>query len=198
MRRLHEKKIDDAKYYEKIWSIEHNTRPYYDAVRQRALIKYVKDGDKVADVGAGVFGSCQYIAENTFIDAQLYCIDQSYTAKEIVDSKNLGIEYIIAEVEKFDKKYKEYFDVVIGGEIIEHMENPKLFAKELIKICKKGGWVCISTVNTKSENAIKHGDYPEHLWEFEPEDLISFFKPYGDTTYEVCGDYHMIYCKKHE
>jgi len=84
MRRLHEKKIDDAKYYEKIWSIEHNTRPYYDAVRQRALIKYVKDGDKVVDVGAGVFGSCQYIAENTFIDAQLYLLISLIQQKKLL------------------------------------------------------------------------------------------------------------------
>ena len=196
MRRLHKKKIDDAKYYERIWSIEHNTRPYYDAVRQRALIEKVKDGDNVVDVGAGVYGSCQYIAEETDIQANLYCIDQSYTAKEIVDKLNLGIEYILSDVTKFNKKYKNFFDVVIGGEIIEHMENPKSFAKELSKICKKGGWICISTVNTKSENAIKHGDYPEHLWEFEPQDLIDFFKPYGETEYTTCGDYHMIYCNK--
>ena len=47
MKRLHPTKIDDAKYYEHIWGVEENLRPFFDAVRMRALAKYVKNGDKV-------------------------------------------------------------------------------------------------------------------------------------------------------
>ncbi|MCK4500366.1 hypothetical protein KAU11_07705, partial [Candidatus Babeliales bacterium] len=77
-----------------------------------------------------------------------------------------------------------------------HMEDPAAFAGELARITKPGGWISISTVNTKSENAIKHGEYPEHLWEFTPEDLTGFFKPFGEVIYEELGDYHLIYCKR--
>lgn len=194
MKRLHKKKIDDAKYYEKIWSEETNLRPFYDAVRMRALARDVDDGDRVLDVGAGVFGTCQYIAENLpqYGNVKLYCLDQSYTAKEEVEKLNLPITYYIGEVMPMDIPDKS-FDVVIAGEIIEHMEDPEAFAKELCRVSRK--WVALSTVDTKSENAIKHGDYPEHIWEFEPEDLIAFFKPYGEVEYTVVGDYHFIYCK---
>jgi len=184
MKRLHKHKIDDAKYYEKIWGEEYNARPYYDAVRMRALIRDVKNGDRVLDVGAGVFGSAQYIAEETDLKCELVAYDQSYTAKEIVEKRCPSIKYIVGECTKLPFKDKE-FEVVIAGEIIEHMEDPDAFVEELKRVGKK---VAISTVDTKCENAIKHGDYPEHIWEFEIEDLEKYGK------YEQCGDYHMVRC----
>jgi len=137
MKRLHKKKIDDAKYYEKIWGEKYNKRPYYDAVRMRALIADVKDGDKVLDIGAGVFGSCQYIAEHTDLKCELYAYDQSYTAKEIVNKITPQINYIIGEYEGKLPFEDNEFDVVIAGEIIEHCENPDKFIEELKRIGKK-------------------------------------------------------------
>lgn len=191
MKRLHPVKIDDAKYYEKIWGEEFNTRPYYDAVRMRALARDVKNGDRVLDVGAGVFGTAQYIAENMpHLICGLVAFDQSHTAKKIVDGLGLSINYVLGSVEKLPFEGKS-FDVVIAGEIIEHMEDPEAFVKEL---CRVGKRVALSTVDTKSENAIKHGDYPEHLFAFEDEDLINFFDTYCSKV-EFCrvGDYQMIY-----
>lgn len=196
MKRLHEFKIDDAKYYEKVWADEFNTRPYYDAVRQRALIKYVKDGDKVIDVGAGVFGSCQFIVESTKLQCSLFAFDQSYTAKEIINRIAPQITYLIGDCSLRLPFEDDTFDCVIAGEIIEHMENPADFAEELMRICKPDGMLSLSTVNPHCENA-KNRDYPEHLWEFTPEELVGFFLSFGETRYEVVGDYHFIYCKKY-
>lgn len=195
MKRLHEKKIDDAEYYEHIWGEEANLRPFFDAVRMRALARDVKMGDKVLDVGAGVFGTCQYLDQHTQIGAELYCVDQSHTAQEIIAKSNPSIHFLVAEFEPPEKLIPfgdKSFDVVIAGEVIEHMEDPAAFAKEL---CRLGKVVALSTVDTRCENAIKHGDYPEHLWEFEPKDLIEFFLPYGEVEYTTVGDYHFIYCR---
>lgn len=191
MKRLHKNKIDNAKFYEKIWGEEYNLRPYYDAVRMRALARDIKDGDKVIDIGAGVFGTCQYIAEHTDLKCELYAYDQSYTAKQIINKIAPQINYIIGDCsEKLPFKDKE-FDVVTAGEIIEHMEDPAEFAKEL---CRIGKNIALSTVNPDCDNA-KGRDYPEHLWKFTPEDLIGFFSPYGETEYTTVGDYHFIYCR---
>ena len=196
MKRINATKIDDAKYYETVWSDEHNTRPYFDAVRMRALIKHVKNGDSVIDIGAGVYGACQYISETKLFNCKLFAFDQSYTAKEIVNRIAPDIEYILGDCAGRLPFDDNTFDCVTAGEIIEHMENPAEFAAELCRICKPGGFVTLSTVDTNCENAKKR-EYPEHIWEFTPDDLYCFFAAYGKTVYETVGDYHFITCKKH-
>ena len=193
MKRLHENKIDDAKYYEKIWGEDYNLRPFYDAVRMRALAKHVKDHDKVLDVGGGVFGTAQYISEHMEIDADLTIIDQSYTAQEIVQREQPNINFIISDVESLPFNDNE-FDIVIAGEIIEHMEDPQAFVTELARVTKNNGIVTLSTVDTKCDNAIAHGDYPEHIWEFEIEDLEKLFNKakFKSVLSSYVGDYLFI------
>lgn len=193
MKRLHDgPPIDDARYYERVWSVETNERPFYDAVRQRALASKIRCGDTVIDIGAGVFGTVQYVVEHMKgLEIFPVCYDQSYTARDIVVKKFPEILYMLGSLPETYLP-SDSFDVVVAGEIIEHMEEPAKLAKELARICRVGGWVTLSTVNTLSENAIKHGPYPEHTWEFEPKDLLDMFSPYGNARYSVCGDYHML------
>jgi len=197
MRKLHEK-IDNAEYYDtKIWNKEPVRRRWkFDTVRMNALIRDVKEGDAVIDMGAGIYGAVQFIAEHRKeLAGKLVAIDQSREAKKFVDALNLPIDYRIGDVERVGFR-DESFDVVIGGEIIEHMEVPENLVKEMARLCKKGGWMAISTVDTHCPEAIAHGDYPEHVFEFEPEDLIKMFEPYGETEYGLVGNYHFIWCKK--
>lgn len=66
-------------------------------------------------------------------------------------------------------------DVVASVETIEHLENPRAFARELVRVAKPGGWVVITTPNqlsllslltllTKQRfNAFQDVHYPAHL-----------------------------------
>jgi 2-polyprenyl-3-methyl-5-hydroxy-6-metoxy-1,4-benzoquinol methylase len=66
-------------------------------------------------------------------------------------------------------------DVVAAVETIEHLENPRAFARELTRLAKPGGWVVVTTPNqlsllskltlvVKGEfNAFRAGSYPAHL-----------------------------------
>jgi 2-polyprenyl-3-methyl-5-hydroxy-6-metoxy-1,4-benzoquinol methylase len=197
MQRLREgPPIDDAHYYEYVWSEEYNTRPFYDAVRMRELAKKVRCGDTVIDVGAGVFGTVQYIVEHQKnLEIFPVCYDQSYTARNIVITKFPEILYFLGMLPETYLP-PDSFDVVVAGEIIEHMEEPDKFAAELTRICRPGGWISISTVDVTSENAIKHGEYPEHLWSFDKKDLIDLFKFTGSVQYVLCGDYHVVHVHK--
>lgn len=66
-------------------------------------------------------------------------------------------------------------DVVASVETIEHLENPRAFARELVRVAKPGGWIVITTPNQLSLlslltllvkrqfNAFQDVHYPAHL-----------------------------------
>jgi len=66
-------------------------------------------------------------------------------------------------------------DVVISVETIEHLENPRAFMRELVRLAKPDGWVVVTTPNQLSFLSlltliVKHRfaafqevDYPAHL-----------------------------------
>lgn len=195
MKRLNEKNINTPEHYIKVWKDKIIDRPWFDAVRHRALIANVKEGDSILDVGAGVYGSCQYIAEKTnFKKVTLVCADFSFTAKEIVKKQCPVIDYQLMDIRKMLFR-PHSFDCVVSGETIEHMDDPAAFVAELCRMCKPDGWVTISTLDTSCQAAKDHGDYPEHVWEFTPEDLLNLFKNYGVAKYELVGHYHVIHCR---
>jgi 2-polyprenyl-3-methyl-5-hydroxy-6-metoxy-1,4-benzoquinol methylase len=66
-------------------------------------------------------------------------------------------------------------DVVVSVETIEHLENPRAFVRELVRIVKPGGWVLLTTPNQLSLRsflnlvfrhrfvAFRDENYPAHL-----------------------------------
>jgi len=68
-----------------------------------------------------------------------------------------------------------FADVVAAVETIEHLENPRAFVRELVRVTKPGGWVAITTPNNLSLlskltlvvknqfNAFQAGSYPAHI-----------------------------------
>ena len=66
-------------------------------------------------------------------------------------------------------------DVVAAVETIEHLENPRAFARELARLAKPGGWVIVTTPNQLSLlslltlivkrrfSAFQDAHYPAHL-----------------------------------
>jgi 2-polyprenyl-3-methyl-5-hydroxy-6-metoxy-1,4-benzoquinol methylase len=65
-------------------------------------------------------------------------------------------------------------DTAAAIEVIEHLENPRAFMRELVRVTKPGGWVAITTPNQLSIlsllcllgkgvfGAFQDGDYPAH------------------------------------
>jgi 2-polyprenyl-3-methyl-5-hydroxy-6-metoxy-1,4-benzoquinol methylase len=66
-------------------------------------------------------------------------------------------------------------DVVVAVETIEHLENPRAFVRELVRLTRPGGWVVVTTPNQLSLlskltlvlknqfNAFQEESYPAHL-----------------------------------
>lgn len=54
------------------------------------------------------------------------------------------------EIGELQKQYKENFDIVLGVEVIEHVENPWEYVRLLKSLLKPGGLILITTPNTAS------------------------------------------------
>jgi ubiquinone/menaquinone biosynthesis C-methylase UbiE len=98
----------------------------------------------------------------------LGCFEGEFTVKlgDYIGTKNLyGIDVVPAVLQRAKKRdiqvkrgnlnvkfpYKSnYFDVVHGNQVIEHMYDSDMFLSEIYRILKPGGYAVISTENASS------------------------------------------------
>lgn len=196
MKRLAKENLNTPAYFNKIWAEAH--LHCHDSGRSKGFIEHIRDGDTVLDLGCGLFGFLEYWGDNKQyfkLDHIIpYGLDFSGYVIETVAKKRLGIS--LAQGDALNTKFPaEFFDFVGSGEVIEHMEQPEKLVKEMARICKPGGKMVISTLDP-NHPGIEHREYPEHLWEFTPEDLTTLFMEYGITSYSKIGPYHFILCKR--
>ena len=88
-------------------------------------------------------------------------------------------------------------DVVTAVETIEHVENPRAFARELTRLCRPGHWVVVTTPNQLSLlskltlvlrnefNAFRAGSYPAHLTALLEVDLRRIASECGWTDVAI-------------
>ena len=112
---------------------------------------------------------------------------------DIEDCGNIKENFYIGDAQgmPFDDNF---FDTVVAGELIEHLENPEKFLTEAKRVLKKDGILIISTPNKKSlVNRIFRTYYRHHISLFDAyslKKLLSkyftiekmFFLPYDEVS----------------
>jgi 2-polyprenyl-3-methyl-5-hydroxy-6-metoxy-1,4-benzoquinol methylase len=88
-------------------------------------------------------------------------------------------------------------DVVACVETIEHLENPRLVVRELVRVVRPGGIVLVTTPNQLSVlskltlvlknqfNAFLDGPYPAHITALVEQDLVRIARECGLEQVEV-------------
>ena len=67
------------------------------------------------------------------------------------DQLAAGVEFLRADLDRDRLPLPdETGDVVAAVETIEHLENPRAFCRELVRVARRGGWVVITTPNQLS------------------------------------------------
>ena len=135
-------------------------------------LTYVKDNDKVIDIGCGV-GVFTKMVKNKYPNAEVWGTDISDQAIKDNFKENPNINYHHGYIGGQDFLQDNYFDLVFSGEVIEHIDDPSVLFKEAYRILKKGGKLIITTPIED------HVHSEEHIWEFEKTDLEKLFTDTG-------------------
>lgn len=113
-----------------------------------AIRKKVPKGGRILDMGAGEGA----LAERLFDMG--YKITAADKDAENFKSKNCDFFSINFdnpnEVDAFTLKHANQFDVVLGVEVIEHVQDQWKYARQLMAMAKPGGIILITTPNTTS------------------------------------------------
>ena len=100
----------------------------------------------ILDIGCGGGLLCEPLSR---LGAQITGIDASKNNIKIAqlhaNKMSLKIKYFNSSPEKL--KFKNKFDVILGMEIVEHVQNVDLFIDACSKLVKKDGIMFISTIN---------------------------------------------------
>ena len=144
-------------------------------------------GLKILDIGCGGGLMCEPLArlgaDVTGIDA----VEKNIKSAQIhAETNNLKINYILSTVEELPTTKK--YDIILNLEVIEHVENQKLFISKSCNLVSHSGLMFIATINKTLKSyifAIVGAEYilrwlpiGTHDWNFfvEPDKLIKLCK----------------------
>nr|WP_268747056.1 class I SAM-dependent methyltransferase [Methylacidiphilum kamchatkense] len=134
------------------------------------------------DIGCGQCHFYSYIKK--YID--------KYVGVDIIryDSVPNGITVICCDLNEDIIPIEEQADLVVSIETIEHLENPRSFFRNLVRLTKPGGLIAVSTPNNLSLRSIGslllrghfaafqegNGNYPAHITALLEIDLLRLAK----------------------
>jgi len=142
--------------------------------RYNNIIKILKancpqtvEGIKILDVGCGD-GALSYLLSK--LGGLVFGIDLSINALTFARrrTKKTSIQFIQANSYSIPWE-DDYFDAVIASDVIEHVQNTKLFLAEIKRVTRKDGLIVISTPIRYTERPLDK----MHVFEWFPEELKS-------------------------
>lgn len=159
-------------------------RTVADALRARNV------HGRIADVGAG---------EGRFY-AAARDICTSYVAVDVLRHPGFasGVEFLSADLDRQPIPLsRSSVDAAVAIETIEHLENPRAFTRELVRIVRPGGWIVVTTPNQLSLlsllslvlkgqfGAFQDASYPAHRTALLESDLRRIAAECGLNAIEV-------------
>ena len=153
-----------------------NDRPeldYKDQARWDVLMKYFKGG-KFLDMGILRSPLCIEVKKK-FPESEAWALDFFPAIIQHFKPKHPEVNYVLSDCR--DTPFRDgYFDYIVAGELIEHLEEPQKLLDEVFRILKKGGIFALSTPFEEKDNECGGG---QHIWSFKAEDIIELLEPYG-------------------
>ena len=151
-------------------------------------------GLKILDIGCGGGLMCEPLArlgaEVTGIDAVMKNIK---SAQIHANQNNLNINYMLSAVEELQKNKK--YDVILNLEVIEHVDNQKIFISKSCDLVNQGGLMFIATINKTIFSIVFAKYLAEYVLGFLPKgthDWKKFLTPEDIYTMLLKNNFEII------
>lgn len=141
------------------------------------LVSAISSRGKLLDFGAGQGRFLEMIGNLNF--TQMSGVDLMKRPNQ----KSQNYDWIEADLNEKLPITEDNFDIIVGIEVIEHLENPRAMVRELYRLLKPGGNLILSTPNNESIRSILslifrghfvsflNKDYPAHITALTALDL---------------------------
>ena len=172
MKQFDKKKEKNYDYWQNIFDGHYDymmsgkDNEYY--LLREEFIKYLKDGDKVLDVGAASGGTYQHLKE--FVDKKIDYKGTDYASNFIKANKERFPE---AKWEIQDARYlkeaDESYDAVIMYDVLDSMEGWELALDEAMRVSKKWIFILMWTDNNMDDkyNYLKDKGWKTRMYQID-------------------------------
>ncbi len=142
-------------------------------------------GKRVLDLGCRYGALTQaYVEGNDIVGVD---VDR----EALADAAKLGIETQIADVDEPLPFADASFDVVVAGELLEHVRDPEQLVEEARRCLRSGGTLIASVPNAfRLKNRLRFllgrrpEDDPTHLHMFSPAEVLALLRGFDDPHLE--------------
>lgn len=184
MQRLATKNINNAREYNRIWKERRKKEVnWFDVKRWDLLIKKYRGG-KLIDLGC-LDSQIPILAKQKFPKAEVWGLDQAQECIDYLIKNHADIHYVVGDVYKTSFP-NNYFDYIVAGELIEHLERPQDLIEEAYRILKNGGILALSTPLNEARE-IGAVDKYRHLWSVDKEDIKDLLKSFKWLKIKIIG-----------
>lgn len=122
---------------------------YFNSVRTDVIQMIPQNSNnKILEIGAGAGDTLVFLKKNSIasyiVGVELVEIQNSNQKSPLID------KFIIGNIEELDLELeKNFFDVIICADVLEHTVDPWKIIKHLTPLLKKGGHIIVSLPNIR-------------------------------------------------